>query len=184
MNFLQELKEAFQGTIQTKDRIENRAGSIVTTAATIAALVFGLGGYILGNIEPDYYLKNVMSYVLIFGIISAITAALSGLLVAYSRKKYRFAVTYGVFFNSDGTLNNELIQRFREATDDTFSSLMTREYLQSIKYNTEKNNESAKKLQLAQWSLFSSVVAILTLVVLLGFAVYDDVILFQPLTNP
>ncbi len=180
--FLEELKDEFDGVMESKQQIEGRAGSIVTVSGTVAPLLFGFGTYLLSNIAPDYYLRTYIFGALASGIIAALISLLSGILVAYSRTKYRFPMSYEPFYKN-GQLDKDMVEKFKKASPETFSNRMIEEYLEAIKINTERNSSKAFRVQFSQWSLFVTILFILVLIIFLGMAMHDDKIVIKPLTG-
>lgn len=163
-DFLQELKQSFDYVMKSKERIEDKGGNIVSTSATIVTLLLGFGVLLFGSLLPEYNFRLYALVVLALGTAASLIAMVFGIFVAYKRTQYRFAMTHGIFFKEDGTLDESMVNKFKNATANAFSDLMINEYLKSIKDNVSQNAKSAKRLQTAQFLLLLSVIMIAFLI--------------------
>lgn len=178
--FLEELRKAFDNVMRTEESIERRSGNLVTVSGTVATLLFVFGSYLLSNVDPAYPLRNYMFYTLASGIFAALISLLSRLLIGYSSKgRYLFAMTHGPFFDERGRVEMDRLEEFQEAAEKKFSLFLARSYLEAIKYNNQTNTSRSLKLQYSQWALFASILLVMGLVILLGMALSENMIIIK-----
>jgi hypothetical protein len=87
---LEEMREISKNLMQLDQRIETRAGTLITVSGTLSGILFVFGGYLLSNVDPTYYLRNYMYFAFASSIFTALISLLWSLLLAYSQRRFSF----------------------------------------------------------------------------------------------
>lgn len=145
---------------------------MITISSAIAGLIISLGSFIIGNAEPK---RLEFIFILIAGMAVAVLS-IAFFIWAFVIRYYKNPVTSRSYFNYDKT-NRKKEPEFRRIdamrhlfySDKHMKMKMTEWYLISIEHNMNMNVSKAKKMQIGQWLLLSSIILIGTLLVYVLF---------------
>jgi hypothetical protein len=153
--FLEELKSQFDRDLEIRKNHDSKITSLITMSSSVVTVLIGIGTFLVSHIVPKDYVFGVTLWILGLGILTAIGCIIL-LIISYSLRKYTFPMGHEQFFNKE-EYDHEMIQRFRNASTERFTELMTEEYLASIKDASNVNSDKARYIKYGQIAFLISI---------------------------
>lgn len=156
--FIEELRLQCERNIQVKERLDNKTNNIITISGMIATLFMGFGVFLLEHVDYMKY-PNIVLYASIVlmaeVVLTAITVICS--VYVYNLKTYTHPINYGTIYKISNGKPDEIIEQFKNASDDEIKDAFVINYMESIKSYEEQNNEKTNDISVAQVTLFLSI---------------------------
>lgn len=165
--FFQELKDEYDAQFELSNALEGKSGQLITVGGIFIPLVFGFSSLLVNrtNIDPNLVLSlQILMVITLSFAVSSIYFSTLAIRIQF----YRHSFLPHSFFAEDGELNQREIKEFAERDAEEFYDEMIGEYLESNKYNLERNYEKARKIVIAEW-LFLIALAIVPVLVAISF---------------
>ena len=160
--FIEELRMQYNKDWDLKDSLDGKASSMITVSATVAALIFGFGAFILKGISPSYEFLSLFLYLLIASIVGSVASIMLSTF-AFKIQKYTVALGDRIFYDKKTDKRIEkMVEEYKTAPLDKFRNTMVNAYLKSIRENNKQNRLKAKMISIAQM-VFSGSIAIVPL---------------------
>lgn len=165
--FLKELRLQLNREYETKARLDSKSNTIIAIAGTVVSLLAGFGGILISKIDPLYEFINYIILVFILGVILIISTIILAL-IAHLLRNYVDPLGADEFFKSGKEEPDEdMIDKFLNATPEIFNKRMAIEYLFCIKKNTESNKIKGKYVSISHVIFIVGILSIIPLVSLL-----------------
>lgn len=166
--FIQQLSGEYESGLKDRDSLDTRSFAMITISATTTTLLNGFAIALLSKISSSYIFFNYIIISLAIGIILTIGSIMVFISVSRSIDyAYIFGGASSIFFkesseSKEGSrLNNDMIDRFKRATEQEFNDLIIRDYLECIKHNQERNLNRRDRIFAGQWVYVIDVIVIL-----------------------
>ena len=164
--FLPELKHTFAEDLVLKNALDSKVINMITVAGTISALLIAIASFLVTNFNTDingqYY-----SYGIVTVLIAIVVAVLSiGFFVkSYTIRNYRYPVGHDIFFEKNGKIKEEKVDKYLYYQKNKFDRLLVKEYLESIKQSAESNLNKAQYLKIGQILFLCSISVVVSLLI-------------------
>jgi hypothetical protein len=147
---IEELRMQYNKDWDIKDSLDGKASSMITVSATVAALLFGFGAFMLKSISPSYEFMSLFLYLLIASIVGTVASIILSTL-AFRIQKYKIALGDSIFYDekTDERIE-EMVEKYKTSPLDKFRNTMVNAYLKSIRENNKRNRGKAKMISIAQ----------------------------------
>ena len=178
--FLDELKSQFERDMEVRNNLDSKSTHLITMSSTIVTILVSIGTFLVSKIGVNPIIEPIypFAYPLIFyvsllilglGIILS-TFCILYLTKSYAIRKYRYPMGHEVFFKGD-KYQQELADKFRNYSSETFNKHIVKEYLESIKNNSETISHKAGMIKKGQKFLNPAIgsIAVLLVFILLTF---------------
>jgi ABC-type glycerol-3-phosphate transport system permease component len=152
--------------LELKKTLDNKSNTMITMSSAIAALLIGLGTFILTRIIPSTPFYNIAIFSIIAGIILALIA-ISLFVRSYTLKSYRYPMGHENFFEDKGKgkYKKEIVDKWRNADIEEYNDRIIQEYWESIRNNADNNKRKGRELKYGQWLFFGLVLSISVLLI-------------------
>jgi hypothetical protein len=172
--FLNELKSQFDRDIDIRNSLESKSTQLITMSSTIVTILVSIGAFLISKISANPDLQNTYPLVypsiflvslgiLVSGIVLA-TICIYFLTKSAAIRKYKYPMGHENFFENDNYDEKEA-DKFRKYPTEVFNKHMVKEYLQSIKTNSESISEKSGLIKKGQKFLNPAIFTIAILVV-------------------
>ena len=165
--FFQELKDEYNSQFELSNALEAKSGQLITVGGIFIPLVFGFSSLLAGKTGIDPNLALALQILMVISLSFAV-ASIFFSTVAIRIQFYRHSFLPYSFYSEDGELNQREIKEFGDQDAEKFYDEMIGEYLESNKYNLERNDEKAHKIVIAEW-LFLIALAIVPALIAMSF---------------
>ena len=167
--FFQELKDEYNAQFALSDALEGKSGQLITVGGIFIPLVFGFSSLLVGKTGLDFNLALSLQILMVISLSLAV-ASIFFSVRALRIQFYRHSLLPHSFYTEDGKLNQREINQFGAQDVDDFYHEMIEEYLESNKYNLERNDKKARKIAIAE-SLFLIALAIVPALIAVSFSI-------------
>lgn len=150
--FLEELHGEYDKQFELKERIEGKAGSLLTICGITIPLLFGFSSFLIEKIDKSYYFMHVITLLITIGIFATIISIFF-ILFVFKTRTYFHAITPDKFliFNKDNEADMTEINNLVSKDEDEYLNNRILNHLYYIKKNGENNVSKAKLLKRALW---------------------------------
>ncbi|HEY7695656.1 MAG TPA: hypothetical protein VIA08_00045 [Nitrososphaeraceae archaeon] len=156
--FLGELKAQYEKEFELKNSLENKANYLLVASGIVAGLLFSFGANLSEEFSKGVYFAYIIASLVIGTSLFVVAILCSALALKVSL--YRYATIHKIFYNSDGTFNEDNKTDYKSMGSDEFLDNRIDEYLRSNKQNFEKNEYKASKIKVAHRLFFTGMVTV------------------------
>ncbi len=159
-DFLLELKDQFERYIHLKERLDNKANNMIAMSGTIAVIFMGFGAFLFSDIifTKNYFLPIITILVFMSEVILTFFT-IKFALDSYKLRTYNHPISFKAFYEKD-SLEESVVQQFRDADSSEINEHFIKEYLESIKSYEEQNDHQTRGINKAQICFVGSIVMI------------------------
>jgi len=161
-DFLQELKTQFDRYVQLKERLDTKANNMIMMAGTIAVLFMGFGALLLSDVKfaSNYGFPIIASGALVVEVILTMIT-IKCALDSYKLREYDHPISFQTFYRGkQNKQKDDVIDLFRNATDDEIEEHFITEYLKCIRSYEIQNDEQTNGINTSQKAFVGAVIMI------------------------
>jgi hypothetical protein len=162
-DFLSVVRFQYQTELELRTTLDNKANNMITLCGSLITVAIAIATFIVSKISSPLLLSIAIG-VLAGGILFA-ALALRSFITTYSLRKYKYALGDEKFFDEKGEYNEEMTERFMDASKRAFAKQIAQGYLSSIRKNRISNQEKAKNMKQGHKSLSVSILIVAGLVI-------------------
>jgi hypothetical protein len=156
--FLNELKAQYEKEFELKNSLENKANYLLVASGVVAGLLFSFGA----NLSEEFSISTYFVFIIVSLVVGTSLFVIAILCSAYALRirPYRYATLHKIFYNSDGTFNEDNKADYKEMEKEEFLKNRIDEYLRSNKQNYEENEYKASRIKIAFRLFFSGMATV------------------------
>lgn len=177
--FFKEIKDQYSRVLATRSSLDSKASSLITMSGMIATLLMGFGILLFKIINPEYEYYFVPIIILPIGVGLIILSIFFGI-SSYKINKKRYPIGRQTYLSDDNVYDEEMIDRFLKSPPRKFYKIKIKDYLSSIKLNSEINSTKVTLVQFGQWVFTIGVSTTIILILILIHAVISENIYLSP----
>jgi len=182
IEFFEELKSQFERQMDTKQRLDTKATDVMRISATIATLLVAISIFMFGQLQNYDYLTVAL---ILFGVgFVSFIYSIIGAVLAHVTRDYTYPMGHQVFFDENNELDNNVVNLFRESTDDQFYERMIEEYLFCIRANSIENSFKSRFINQSHRFFLLGIIVLLGLLIIVFHAILISQISFTISASP